>query len=189
MATLQSPFIPAQPSKPSDPNGIAHSTPKADRAAAKTAWVTWVKAYRDYTYRSTGSDPGKFDHTGFDYSDESTAETFTIEVRRVGGAYSLTGDDRNGSVGGGTRQTVDLNVGDTVRFATQLISGNHPFFLKWRNITNLGYQVGTGSDSGNPTATGQGSNNQITEWTPSNAGTYYYVCRYHSNMGGEIIVS
>ena len=187
MATLQSPFIPAQPSKPSDPNGIAHSTPKADRAAAKTAWVTWTKTYRDYTYRSTGSDPGKFDHTGFDYSDESTAETFTIQVSG-NGVYNLSGNDRNGSVSG-VNHPVNLNVGDTVRFITSLIQGNHPFLVKWRNVTGLSSQVGTGSDSGNPTATGQGDNSTITEWTPNNAGTYYYKCRYHGGMGGEIIVS
>ena len=184
MATLQSPFIPAQPSKPSDPNGIAHSTPKADRAAAKTAWVTWVKAYKDYTYRSTGSDPGKFDHTGFTFSDEGGggAQTFNIAVTSPeGGHYVLSGTDRNGSVSG-NNQPVNLNVGDTVNFNVN-VGSIHPFYIKTVATTTPGNEVTT------PTATNQGAYNGTVSWTPNTAGTYYYICGNHGSMQGQIIVS
>jgi len=187
MATLQAPYIPAQPSKPSDPNGIAHSTPKADRAAAKTAWVTWVKAYRDFTYRSTGSDPGKFDHTGFTYSDEGGgggggAQTFNIAVTSpAGGVYILNGTDRNGSVSG-NNQPVNLNVGDTVNFNVNVAS-NHPFYIKTQAVTGSGSLVST------PAATNQGAYNGTVSWTPNTAGTYYYICGNHNSMQGQIIVS
>jgi hypothetical protein len=185
MATLQSPFIPAQPSKPSDPNGIAHNTPKADRAAARTAWVTWVKArYKDYTYRSTGSDPGKFDHTGFTYNDEGGgggAQTFNIAVTSPGGHYVLNGTDRNGSVSG-NNQPVRLNVGDTVNFNVS-VSSSHPFYIKTAEVT------GTGSLVSTPVATNQGAYNGTVSWTPNTAGTYYYICQNHGTMKGQIIVS
>ena len=183
MATLQAPFIPPQPAKPSDPNGIAHSTPKADRAAAKAAWATWVKSYRDFTYRSTGSDPGKFDHTGFTYNDEGGgASTFNIAVTSpVGGVYVLDGTDRLGTVSG-DNQPVRLNVGDTVNFNVSVAS-NHPFYIKTQAVT------GTGSLVSTPAAINQGAHNGTVSWTPNTSGTYYYICGNHSSMQGEIIVS
>lgn len=70
MATLIAPFIPNQPTTPRNANGIAHSTPKADRAAVKAAWVSWVAAWKEYNIDGAGSDPGPFDYTGFTYADE-----------------------------------------------------------------------------------------------------------------------
>lgn len=70
MATLVSPFIPNQPQSPRDANGIAHSTPKADRAAVKAAWASWLEDWRLYNVDGTGVDPGPFDYAGFTYADE-----------------------------------------------------------------------------------------------------------------------
>jgi hypothetical protein len=70
MATLVSPFIPDQPATPRNANGIAHSNPKADRAAVKAAWVTWVADWKAFNVDGVGSDPGPFDYAGFTYADE-----------------------------------------------------------------------------------------------------------------------
>ena len=70
MATLVSPYIPNQPVTPHDANGIAHSSPKVDRAAVKAAWAAWVADWKAYNVDGIGSDPGLFDYTGFTYADE-----------------------------------------------------------------------------------------------------------------------
>lgn len=70
MAILVSPYIPNRPVTPYNANGIAHSTPKADRTAVKAAWATWVADWKAYNINSIGSDPGVFDYTGFTYANE-----------------------------------------------------------------------------------------------------------------------
>ena len=71
-----------QPVTPRDANGIARSTPKADRPGAKAAWVTWVANKKAHLY-SGGSDPGKFDYTGFTYADEGGGFSGTTYVVTV----------------------------------------------------------------------------------------------------------
>ena len=70
MASLVSPYIPNQPVTPKNANGIAHSSPKADRAAVKAAWAAWVADWKAYNVDGIGSDPGSFDYAGFTYADE-----------------------------------------------------------------------------------------------------------------------
>ena len=66
MASLVSPYIPNQPITPKNANGIAHSSPKADRTAVKV----WVADWKTYNVGGSGSDPGPFDYTGFNYASE-----------------------------------------------------------------------------------------------------------------------
>lgn len=66
---LTAPYIPNRPLTKNDPNGIAHSTTKADRVNAKAAWVTWSEQWKDFT-AGQAADPGPFDYAGFTYADE-----------------------------------------------------------------------------------------------------------------------
>ena len=91
--------------------------------------------------------------------------------------YQVSGTDRNGSVSGND-PTINMVVGDTINM-TNNAAGGHPMYFKTASVTGTGSQV-TG-------ATGQGTSSM--SWTPSAAGTYYYICQYHSSMVGQIIVS
>ena len=115
----------------------------------------------------------------FDLSSSITS-TSSISVTASGGAYVLSGNDRDGSVSG-NNVTVDTNVGDILNFVVS-VSG-HPFFIKTAATTGTGNQVST------PAATNQGSQSGTVSWTPNTAGTYYYICQYHGSMVGTITVS
>jgi len=91
--------------------------------------------------------------------------------------YQVSGTDRNGSVSGND-PTINMVVGDTINM-TNNASGGHPMYFKTAATTGTGNQV-----SG---ATGQGSGSM--SWTPSAAGTYYYICQYHSGMVGTLTVT
>ena len=109
------------------------------------------------------------------------ASVYTISVTAQGSAnYILTGDDANGSVSGND-PSVSLKVGDTLNFNVN--AQGHPFYL----IKTSNGGVGSGnlidgvSNNGTVSAT--------VSWTPNEAGTYYYICEYHSSMLGTITVT
>ena len=107
-----------------------------------------------------------------------SAATYNITVTASGASnYTLSGNDRNGSVSG-SDPTVTFNVGDTMEFAVN--ASGHPFYIR---VSNGGSNVST------PAATGQGSTNGTVTWTPNTAGTYYYQCGFHSGMIGTITVN
>ena len=107
-----------------------------------------------------------------------SAATYDITVTASGSSnYTLSGNDRNGSVSG-SDPTVTFNVGDTMKFAVN--ASGHPFYIR---VSNGGSNVST------PAATGQGSTNGTVTWTPNTAGTYYYQCGFHSSMIGTITVN
>ena len=165
-----------QPVTPRDANGIARSTPKADRPAAKAAWVTWVANWKSYTYAS-GSDPGKFDHTGFTYSDEGggfSGTTFIVTV--VGGKYYIDGVQQ---------ATVTLNEGSSYRFdQSHTSNGGHPLKLSTTsNGTHGGGSEYTTGVTYNGTPGQAGAYTQIT--VAVGAPSLYYYCQYHSGMGGQ----
>jgi hypothetical protein len=67
-----------RPTKPSQPNGIAHATntgtpanTKADRAATKAAYATWNEAWKA-TYRASGDHDTEFTEagSGITYADD-----------------------------------------------------------------------------------------------------------------------
>ena len=107
-----------------------------------------------------------------------SAATYDITVTASGSSnYTLSGNDRSGSVSG-SDPTVTFNVGDTMKFAVN--ASGHPFYIR---VSNGGSNVST------PAATGQGSTNGTVTWTPNTAGTYYYQCGFHSSMIGTITVN
>jgi len=110
----------------------------------------------------------------------SSTQTFNVTVSAANSVfYSLSGTDRNGSVGG-NNVSVTVNVGDTVNFNLNNVSG-HPFYI--RNSAG-------GSNVSTPAATGQGSTGTSTvSWTPNTTGSYVYQCGNHGGMVGVINVN
>ena len=59
-----------RPTRPKDPNGIAHATntgtpanTKSDRATTKAAYATWVASWKS-TYRASGDHSTEFTESG-----------------------------------------------------------------------------------------------------------------------------
>ena len=113
------------------------------------------------------------------YYSIGSASTYNISVSHSGSsAYTLSGSDRGGSVSG-NNAAVDLNVGDTVNFSVN--ASGHPFWIKTTNSTGTGDGASGVSNNGSESGT--------VSWTPDTAGTYYYICQYHSSMVGQINVT
>ena len=106
------------------------------------------------------------------------AQTFNLTATASDSSnYQVSGTDRDGSVSG-SDPSITVVVGDTINMINNA-SGPHPMYFKTAAVTGTGSQV-----SG---VTGQGSG--IMSWTPSAAGTYYYICQFHSLMVGTITVT
>ena len=91
--------------------------------------------------------------------------------------YIVSGADKNGSVSGNDPD-ITISVGETINFIVR--ANGHPFYLKTEPSLGRGDLV-----SG---ATNQGTTNKTVTWTPSSAGTYYYVCSLHDGMYGVLTV-
>ena len=112
-------------------------------------------------------------------STANTSQAFTINVSANNASnYILNGTDRNGQVSGND-PSVTINVGDTVNFAVN--APGHPFYLKTVQ--------GTGTANTISGVTNNGTTNGTVSWTPTQAGTYYYICSLHGGMVGTIIVN
>ena len=111
----------------------------------------------------------------------TVASTYSISVSAQGSAnYILTGDDANGSVSGND-PSVSLKVGDTFNFNVN--AQGHPFYLI---KTSDG---GVGSSNLIDGVSNNGAESATVSWTPTEAGTYYYICEYHPSMLGTITVT
>ena len=103
---------------------------------------------------------------------------FSIDVTATSSAdYTLSGTDRNEQVSGND-PTVTIKVGDTVNFAVN--ASGHPFYLKTVQ--------GTGTANTISGVTNNGTTSGTVSWTPTQAGTYYYICSLHGGMVGIITV-
>ena len=108
----------------------------------------------------------------------SSPHTYSINVTASSSsAYTLSGNDSNGSVSG-NNATVTVSVGNTLNFAVN--ASGHPFYIR---DSNGGYNVST------PAATNQGSQSGTVSWTPNTAGSFVYQCGNHSGMMGIITVN
>lgn len=106
--------------------------------------------------------------------------TFTF---LVGPGYTITGQDRTGSVGG-ENPIININLGDTIVFDLTALNNEQPFHIVTVNgAYNYANEVTT------PTFEGQGGTSGSYSWTPTEKNTYYYVSSTDPNMNGEIIVS
>ena len=105
--------------------------------------------------------------------------TFNINVSASNASdYTLSGTDRSGAVSGND-PTVTIKVGDTLNFAVN--ASGHPFYLKTVQ--------GTGTANTINGVTNNGTTNGTVSWTPTQAGTYYYICSLHAGMVGTITVN
>ena len=178
MGTLTGYQVP-RPVNPHDANGISRIYPKADRTAAKTAYVTWLANKKNQLYGG-GANPGLFDHTGLIYSDEANANAFTgfgLFVTVSGGKYFIN-----------DLETPTLRfIRDDVtyyRFITTDGSvGSHPLRLS----TTPDGTHGGGSIYSNLTS--YKSNFVSQKAILAAPSILYYYCSSHSGMGGKIILS
>ena len=111
----------------------------------------------------------------------TTSSTYSIDVTAQSSSnYILSGSDQNGDVSGND-PSVSAKVGDTLNF--NLNSPGHPFYLI--KVSN------GGTDSNNliDGVTNNGASSGTISWTPSEAGTYYYICEYHPSMLGTITIT
>ena len=109
---------------------------------------------------------------------QGSAQSFTISAQSAGAsAYTLNGTDANGSVSG-NNATVNINVNDTLTF--NVTASGHPFWIKTA--------ASTGTGNGASGVSNNGTQSGAVTWTPSSAGTYYYICQYHGGMVGTINV-
>ena len=114
-------------------------------------------------------------------STETTSSTYSINVTAQSSSnYILSGSDQNGDVSCND-PSVSAKVGDTLNF--NLNSPGHPFYLI--KVSN------GGTDSNNliDGVTNNGASSGTISWTPSEAGTYYYICEYHPSMLGTITIT
>jgi surface protein len=91
--------------------------------------------------------------------------------------YTLIGTDRTGFVSGND-PNLTFNVGDTINFNVD--TSNHPFYIQTTQ--------GTGGENQASGVNNGGATSGLVRWTPTEAGTYYYQCSFHAEMGGTIIV-
>ena len=114
-------------------------------------------------------------------STETTSNTFSITVTAQGSSnYILSGSDQNGNVSGND-PSISAKVGDS--FSFNVNSPGHPFYLI---VVSNG-----GTDSNNliDGVSNNGASSGTISWTPTTAGTYYYICEYHPSMLGTITIT
>ena len=111
----------------------------------------------------------------------TTSSTYSIDVTAQSSSnYILSGSDQNGNVSGND-PSISAKVGDTFTFNVN--SPGHPFYLII--VSN------DGIDSNNLIngVTNNGSSSGTISWSPTEAGTYYYICEYHPSMLGTITIT
>jgi len=97
--------------------------------------------------------------------------------------YQISGSDREGSQPLVQQPTMKIKVGDTLTIENPQYSA-HPMYI--RTSTSLSPSFSNHNVAG---ASGGGLGSSTLTFTPTSAGTVYYVCSLHSGMYGEIIVS
>lgn len=107
-------------------------------------------------------------------------KTFPISVTNSGSShYVFNGDDRSTTHVDANDPTININLGDKIDFSLN-VSG-HPFWVKTSATTGTGNAATGVVNNGTTTVT--------CSFTPTTAGTYYYICQFHSAMQGQIVVS
>ena len=164
------------------------STDTASTDTASTDTASTDTASTDTTSTDTAStdttstDTASTDTTSTDTaSTETTSTTYNITVTAQSSSnYILTGSDQNGGVSGND-PSISAKVGDTISFNVN--APGHPFYLI--KVSN------GGTDSNNEVdgASNNGASSGNVSWTPSAAGTFYYICDYHPSMIGTITIT
>jgi len=112
-------------------------------------------------------------------------KTLTLNVTNSSASsYVFNGSDRATTHVDAANATININSNDTLELSFN-ISGSHPFHIKTSATTGTGDNVTTGTITNN----GQQSLNLTWDTNGVTPGTYYYICRFHGGMSGQIIVS
>ena len=183
-------------------------TNTATGQGAETGTVSWVTASGDsantyyYNCEYHGAMNGQII-----VQSGSGGNSYTINVTNNGaGAYTLSGNDRNGAVSGDNLD-VTITEGDTINFVVN--APGHPFYINYTNTIGTGNQVGTGGGGAHPfrIQTGPAIGGGNTPYTngvtgndangiPGNSlvifdvpfdapDTLYYQCTAHPAMTGQ----
>ena len=94
------------------------------------------------------------------------------------------GYDRNGYIENVFDNNFNYNVGDIIKYQLNGMS-SHPIWIKTAATTGTGDAVTTGTITNN----GSGTGTITWDTTGVTPGTYYYICQFHSGMGGTITIS
>ena len=95
--------------------------------------------------------------------DASSGNNYDVNVTAAGASdYILSG------AFSGNDPPINISVGDVINFNVN--SPGHPFFIK---TTNTPGSAGAISVANNGTSSG------TISWSPTTAGTYYYICEFH----------
>ena len=161
-----------------------------------------VSSGSSYSYSSSSYDTGgststetttsssNTGSTGSSSSDSSSSSTSSSST--TGNSYSLAvtaqnssdyiidGSDQNGNVSGND-PSISAKVGETLNF--DMNASGHPLLLI---ISSNG---GTGSSNLISGVSNNGADQGTISWSPPTAGTYYYICEFHPDMLGEIIIT
>ncbi len=98
---------------------------------------------------------------------------YTIGVTANGSSdYTLSG------AFSGNDPPINITLGDTLTFNVN--ASGHPFYLKTSNTTGTSDAI---------TVANNGTSSGTITWSPTTAGTYYYICEYHAGMVGTITVA
>ncbi len=99
---------------------------------------------------------------------------YTIGVATPSGSsdYTLSG------AFSGNDPPINITLGDTLTFNVN--ASGHPFYLKTSNTTGTSDAI---------TVANNGTSSGTITWSPTTAGTYYYICEYHAGMVGTITVA
>ena len=161
-----------------------------------------VSSGSSYSYSSSSYDTGgststetttsssNTGSTGSSSSDSSSSSTSSSSA--TGNSYSLAvtaqnssdyiidGSDQNGNVSGND-PSISAKVGETLNFDVN--ASGHPLLLI---ISSNG---GAGSSNLISGVSNNGADQGTISWSPPTAGTYYYICEFHPDMLGEIIIT
>lgn len=161
-----------------------------------------VSSGSSYSYSSSSYDTGGSTSTETTTSSSNTGSTgssssdssssITSSSSATGNSYSLAvtaqnssdyiidGSDQNGNVSGND-PSISAKVGETLNFDVN--ASGHPLLLI---ISSNG---GTGSSNLISGVSNNGADQGTISWSPPTAGTYYYICEFHPDMLGEIIIT
>ena len=103
----------------------------------------------------------------------NVGNNYTINVSANGSSdYTLSG------AFSGNDPPINITLGDTLTFNVN--ASGHPFYLKTSNTTGTSDAI---------TVSNNGTSSGTITWSPTTAGTYYYICEYHAGMVGTITVT
>ena len=105
--------------------------------------------------------------------DANSGNNYDVNVTAAGASdYILSG------AFSGNDPPINITIGDTLTFNVN--ASGHPFYLKTSNTTGTSNAI---------TVANNGTSSETITWSPTTAGTYYYICEYHAGMVGTITVA